>query len=305
MSGTAHPLQEGRDRARRPKLADEIDLADVDAELERGGRHQRLQLAVLETLFGVEPLFLGEAAVMRGYLIGAQALRQLAGHPFDQPAGIDEDQGRAVTLDQLGQPVIDLLPDLARHHRFERRGGDFEGEVAGAAVAGIDDRDLSLSAPGGREGRGEVGDDQALAETHLTVPSPCDMPLPLPPRGRRRAFMAGADEKTRDSLDGLLGGGEADAQQRVSTEGFEAFERKRQVATALVRRQCVDLVDDHRTRRRQHFAAGLGAEQDVERLRCCYDDMRRRAPHALTLARRRVAGAHPGADLDIGQPLGA
>ena len=43
-------------------------------------------------------------------------------------------------LDQLGEPVIDLLPDLARHHRFERRGRHFEGEVARPAVAGVDDR---------------------------------------------------------------------------------------------------------------------------------------------------------------------
>ena len=91
MPRTAYPLQEGCDRARRTELTDQIDLADVDPELERGGRHQRLQLAVLETLLGVEPLFLGEAAVVRGYQIGAQALRQLAGHAFDQAARIDED----------------------------------------------------------------------------------------------------------------------------------------------------------------------------------------------------------------------
>ena len=94
-------------------------------------------------------------------------------------------------LDQLGQPVVDLLPDLARHHRFERRGGDFESEVAGAAMTGIDDRDLSLSAPGGGEGRGEVGDDRALAEAHLTLPLRGS--LPLPPKGRRGALMAGSN----------------------------------------------------------------------------------------------------------------
>src|SRR6267143_1454113 len=71
----AHPLQEGCDRAWRAELTDQIDLADVDAELERGGCHQRLQLTALETLLGVEPLLLGEAAVMRGHLIAAQALQ--------------------------------------------------------------------------------------------------------------------------------------------------------------------------------------------------------------------------------------
>ena len=77
MAGAADALQEARDRARRAELADQIDVADVDAELERGGRDQRLQLAALEPLLGVEPLFLGEAAVVRGDMLLAEPLRQL------------------------------------------------------------------------------------------------------------------------------------------------------------------------------------------------------------------------------------
>ena len=258
MARAAHPLQEGRDRARRTELTDQIDIADIDAELERGGRHQSFQLTVLETLFGVEPLLLGEAAMVCGQLIGAEALGKLAGHPLDQPARVDEDQGRPMRLDQLGQSVIDLLPDFARHHRFERRGGDFEGKVARPPVAGIDDP----------------------------------------------AFGVRPDQKACNRLDRLLGRRQADAQQRAIAERRQTLERKRQVGTALVRRQRVDLVDDHGPRRRQHFAAGIGAEQDVERLRCGDDDMRRRAAHALALAGRRVAGAHPGADVDVRQALG-
>ena len=199
-------------------------------------------------------------------------------------------------LDQLGQSVIDLLPDFARHHRFERRGRDFELEIAGAAVAGVDDPDFSLSprrppppfpSPQAGEGWGGGG------------------PLPLSPKGRRGVLGAGADQETGDQLDRLLGGGEADAQQRLLAEGCEALQRKGQVGTALIRCKRMDLVDDHRARRRQHFAAGSGAEQDVERFRRGHDDVRRGAPHALALARRRVAGAHPAADLDIRQSLGA
>ena len=46
----------------------------------------------------------------------------------------------------------------------------------------------SLSAPGGGEGWGEVGDSRALADTHLTLPLLRNGPLPLPPEGRRGVF---------------------------------------------------------------------------------------------------------------------
>src|SRR5439155_12728447 len=42
-----------------------------------------------------------------------------------------------------------------------------------------------LSAPGGGEGWGEVGDARALADTHLTLPGLRRGPLPLRPEGRR------------------------------------------------------------------------------------------------------------------------
>ena len=46
--------------------------------------------------------------------------------------------------DQLGQLVIDLLPNLAGHHRFKRRIWDFEGQIARPAMAGIDDPALGV-----------------------------------------------------------------------------------------------------------------------------------------------------------------
>jgi hypothetical protein len=73
------------------------------------------------------------------------------------------------------------------------------------------------------------------------------------------------------------------------------------VDAALVRRQSVNLVDDHRARRREHAAPGLGSDQDVQRFRRRHHDVRRLAAHALALRGRRVAGPHEGADLDIGE----
>ena len=75
MSRTPDPLQEARDRARRAELAHQIDIADIDAELERSGRDQCLQCTGFQPLFGLEALLLGEAAVMRGDAVGADPFR--------------------------------------------------------------------------------------------------------------------------------------------------------------------------------------------------------------------------------------
>ena len=64
--------------------------------------------------------------------------------------------------------------------------------------------------------------------------------------------------------------------RRSPHERGEALQRQREVRAALVRRERVDLVDDHRARGRQHRAAGVRAEQDVERLRRGDQDVRRR-----------------------------
>src|SRR2546422_5034801 len=55
MSRPPHALQQRRDRARRADLAHQVHRADVDPELERRRRHERLELALLEPRLGVEP----------------------------------------------------------------------------------------------------------------------------------------------------------------------------------------------------------------------------------------------------------
>ncbi|MNS21026.1 hypothetical protein D3C72_527800 [compost metagenome] len=54
VSGAADPLQQGRDRAWRSDLADQVDVADIDAQLQRCSGHQHLQLAILQALFGIQ-----------------------------------------------------------------------------------------------------------------------------------------------------------------------------------------------------------------------------------------------------------
>ena len=161
-------------------------------------------------------------------------------------------------LRQRRDPFVDLRPDFRRHHGFERRRRDFQGEVAAADVPGVDD---------------------------LAIRRPC------------------ADEKARHGLDRLLRGRQADPLQLAAAQILQSLQRQRQMRAALVRRQRVDLVDDHRPRRRQHLPAGFGTEQNVERFRRRHDDMRRPPTRAVAFGLRSVAGSHPGADIDVRQPL--
>ena len=112
VSRAPDALQQRRDAVRRSDLADQIDVPDVDAELERRGGHQRAQLAGLQPRFSVEPLVLREAAVMRGDGLLAEPLAEMPRQPLRQPPRVDEDQRGAVRLDQRREAVVVLLPTL-------------------------------------------------------------------------------------------------------------------------------------------------------------------------------------------------
>ena len=150
VTGAADALQEGADGARRTDLADPLHITDVDAQLQRGGRHQHAQLARLQPPLGLQALFPGQAAVVRGHRRLAEALGQVPGHPLGQPPGVDEHQRGAPLARQLGEPVVDQFPGLVAHHRLERHRRHFQGQVQGAAVADVDNRTVL---PAGKEAR--------------------------------------------------------------------------------------------------------------------------------------------------------
>ena len=254
--GPPRALQEGRNRPRRAELADEIDVADVDPELERRGGHERPQFAALQALLGEKTPLLGQAAVVRGDEFPADQLGQVARHALGHAPRVDEDERGAMLARELGKPQVDLPPDIARHDRFERGRRNLDREVALARVSGIDD--------GAARGR------------HLR-----------------------AHEKARDFLDRLLRCGQAHTRRRCCRQCSKALERKREMAAALVGRERVDFVDDHGARGREHRASGIGAEQHIERFGRGDDNVRWPAPHARTLALRRIAGAHERANFDV------
>ena len=82
----ADALEERRDRPRRADVAHEVDRADVDAELERGGGHHDRDLARLETALGLEPGPPRHAAVVRDHPVLRRAAPR-AGARRARPAG--------------------------------------------------------------------------------------------------------------------------------------------------------------------------------------------------------------------------
>ena len=75
------------------------------------------------------------------------------------------------------------------------------------------------------------------------------------------------------------------------------------MAAALVRCQRVNLVDNHCSGGRKHAAARFRSKQDIKRFRRRDDDVGWPPAHALALTCRRIAGAHPRAEIDIAQTL--
>ena len=106
-------------------------------------------MAVLELLLDVQAAFAGEAAVVAGDALLAEAVAQVVGDALGQGAGVDEDQGGVVLDDQIGEAVVDVIPLLAGGDGFEVGGGRFDGEVQVALVAEVDG-DAGRASPGRR-----------------------------------------------------------------------------------------------------------------------------------------------------------
>ncbi len=138
--GAADPLQEGGDAAWRADLAYELDRPDVDAQLERRGRHQGLEVTRPQP--GLHPVaaFLREAAVVGCHHVVAQVLPQLMCQALGEPTGVDEHEGGAVLADQHGDALEHIGQLLGRRHRLQLPLGQLESQVEIPLMADIDHR---------------------------------------------------------------------------------------------------------------------------------------------------------------------
>ena len=298
VTRAAHSLERARDRGRRLDLDDQVDRAHVDAELEAAGRHHAGEPATLQVVLDDRPLLLGHRAVVRaghegsgsvaltglrhhlggcalrggGRVIGARAgalggqLVEPGGQPLGQPAGVGEDDGRGVPLDQVEDPLLDVRP--------QRTGA---GTVLAllAELGHVLDRHHDLEVPLLLARWGDDLDGRGTAEEpgHL---------VDRPDRGRQ-----------------------ADPLGRPLEQVVEPLQGDREVGTALGAGHRVHLVDDHGLDASQDLA-GLRGEHQEQRLRGGDQDVGRCCLDPAAVGGRRVPRAHPDPDLgDLGaEPLG-
>ncbi len=199
--------------------------------------------------------------MVRGHLgpeLGAQQFAQLVGDPLGHAPGVDEYQRGPVPAHVPGDQVKELRHLPGRGHRAELVVGQLQGQVEVPAVPGIHD-----GAP-----RGAV---------------------------RVVAVLPRADQQPGDVLDRALGRGQPHPLHRSGCDVRQPLQRQGQVRAALVRRDGVDLIHDHRLGAAQHGPAPLRGDQEIQRLGGGDQDVRRVLEHGRPLRGGRVAGPdrHP------------
>jgi len=221
MSRAAHPLEQHGEISRRADVADRVDVADIDAQLQRRGGHHDGKLTAFQFFFDFETGLARETAVVRADFPLAQALGQLVRHPLHQPARVDEDQRRAMRLDLQHELIVNRVPDILADDWTELLVGNFDAELHLALVADVDD----------------VAGGSAV-----------------------RADVARADQQARDFFDRLLRCAETDPLERFAGERIEALQRQSQMRAALVLGDRVDFIDDQRLGGPEKFPAAPGRE---------------------------------------------
>ena len=190
--------------------------------------------------------------------------------------------GHRVLAEQLGELGGDALRHLARVHEDE--GGAVRAHQLRHAL--VDLGPLLVRAHRAQRRGRDLDAEVEVAERA---------------RVHEVARASGAGQESRHVFQRLLGGGKPDALQRLAGQRLQALQREREMRAALVPHEGMDLVHDHAAHGREHPAAAVAGQQEVQRFRRRDQDVRRPLGHRRALALWRVARSHLHAHL--GQAL--
>ncbi len=265
VSRTPDALQKCRNGLGRSNLTDQVNFPDVDAQLHARGGHECAKLPVFQALFGIVPLLLAQAPMVRADGLFAEPFLEMVGKALGEAARIHEDQRRGMLQDALLEDIVNFLPLVVGQDRAEGRRRNLDAQVEVAAVAGVDDAAEGLP----------VGRDLCIA-----------------------------DEEAGDQVNGFLGGGEADALDGPTDEIAQPFDADGKMRTAFAADHGMDFVHDQGAGAGEHLASAGACEQEVKAFGRGDKDMRRGAGHGRALIRGGVARADACADAMRGQAHG-
>jgi hypothetical protein len=89
-------------------------------------------------LFRNQALFARQAAVMRGDVFVTESFTEVTSDALGQSAGIHENQSGLMLSNHLRQPVVNFVPNFARHHSLQRRFRQLNRDIQPARVTTID-----------------------------------------------------------------------------------------------------------------------------------------------------------------------
>ena len=234
VTSPADALEPAGHGGRRLDLDHEVDGSHVDPQLERRGRHERGQAAVLERLLDRDALLAGDGAVVGPDQLLPGQLVEALGQPLREAPAVDEHERAAVGPDQLEDPRMDGRPDADALLATADSGRPAGPPAATPRPADACPRPARR--PGGR--------------------APCVVPGSTSVTARP---FAGTGQEPPDSLQRSLGGRQPDPLERRRArcaKPLETLKAQGEVRAALRARDGVDLVDDH----------VLDATQDLARL---------------------------------------
>ena len=138
MVRAADALEEGRNASRRADLANQLDRTNVDTELERSGRHQRLQVASAQASLDPLAALFGQTSMVGRHHVVAQPLAELMGDALGQTTRVHEHQRGAVLADQRGDAIHHVGELLCRSDRLELAVGQLQRQVEVTPMAHVD-----------------------------------------------------------------------------------------------------------------------------------------------------------------------
>ena len=215
VTGPPDALQPAGNRRRRLDLHDEIDGAHVDAELERRGGDERLDTTRFQQIFDLAARHARQRAVVRADERFAGELVQGAGQALREATAVDEDQRRAVRMNQLEQARVNRAPNRgARSRTGGRAAGNFVDLGESRHILDRDvDRQPQLLPLGGVDDRHRPVGGCLLVAGELVVQLALDffdrLRIALPRAPGRRAWFSGgarlgAAEKSCDFIQRTL-----------------------------------------------------------------------------------------------------